>query len=1353
MAERINLAQFDIDTRLIEDKIASNMQKINALKTTIGETKATVKDYQNQTGESTKKIADNTKQQEDAKAAFNEGLISQKEYNNVIAQTSEEIRKEEQNVAKLVEEEREQLKVVNNLQNQVGQLSAENRELNKSINSGISEIDKMDTGLKEIDKNIEQVSEGTDRSRAAFDKLKDELSEARKKANDLAAEMLELEEAGDSTSQSYQKLKETWNQASQEAFELHQQVDQINKSTRRAQNDNRSPYEILKDQLSEARKEALDLGAALVLLAQDGKKDTDEYKRLNKVWEDSSKGAKELHDELLKIEKSTGDSRRNVGNYAGDIKDAFSELGTGFAQILSGNIIQGFSTMKNSFDSIKIAAKELWIELMANPLVALAAAITAIAVGLYQGAKAVVEYNLEVNKLNKEIEGLTNLTGRVVDRIREYATAMESVFGKDFQDSVREINSLMKDFGLTAEDAYKLYTEGLAKGGATNSEFGDSIREYGVLFAQNGYSAKDFIDLLNTGIDLDIYSDKLPDAIKEAGLALNEQTKATRDALVNAFGASFSDDLLKRIRSGETTVKLAIDEIASQAQKVGLNTQQIAQLNADVFKGAGEDAGGLLKLIEAVNMANSKQTETLTDTQKATIKLSDANVALEKAKTEAFKSEGLQNFTSNIEILWIKVKTAFYEITKWFREGIEWVNNYTGSSKALGEIWDSMSALGSSFMQVLRSIKDAFSDLLSAIGFNDDATGKWLKTLLGAMNPLNLIKFALNGLVAGLKVFTNLVDAAKTSISAFVITAKSIFKQVIDVAVMLKNLDFSGALEKLKSFSVADELKKAFVEAKRLSDFEKAEKKRREAEDAQKNNVNIKGNNDNTGASADAAAKAEKERQKLLEKQRKEEEAARKKAQAELDRAAKQDLSNAKERANVAIQATQAELAEYIAMNAEKLKSDKRLTQARVDEISKYLEDVREKMQIANDQEKNQKIQSLNDQLEAIKGNSQQDLDQKRNLVAQKAAVEKEYSAKEIQINNDTNEKKKEVDEKFADQKIEMENLTRALSFQKRIQDLEEQGYNEYDMQQAQLDNETEQKLAAIIKENELKREIDQENYDINAEIEAQRRILENQISLEQDAIKKQNLQNLLDQFGIMQKEYAEREKRIAQEKEYAKLSAFANVAAAMSNILGKQTVLAKTAAIAEATINTYVGASKAFAQGGGIWGIIQGAAVIAAGLANVANIVGIDTGGISAGFSSIASTAGSIANKKGKAADGMLIGPSHDNGGIPIKTPSGIIEAEGGEVIINKKSSAMYRDVLSQINQMGGGVKFAGGGVMPGLSLSKLPTIQNIFKQQQSLTLDQSSLNAIYEAIYSGGSDGMIRLSENREIQRGAKF
>lgn len=73
----------------------------------------------------------------------------------------------------------------------------------------------------------------------------------------------------------------------------------------------------------------------------------------------------------------------------------------------------------------------------------------------------------------------------------------------------------------------------------------------------------------------------------------------------------------------------------------------------------------------------------------------------------------------------------------------------------------------------------------------------------------------------------------------------------------------------------------------------------------------------------------------------------------------------------------------------------------------------------------------------------------------------------------------------------------------------------------------------------------------------------------------------------------------------------------------------------------------------------------------------------------SLASIATISAQKFAKG--GILQGASHTQGGI--KTPFG--ELEGGEAVINKKSTKKYGGILSAINQAEGGVKFERGGLL----------------------------------------------------------
>ena len=61
----------------------------------------------------------------------------------------------------------------------------------------------------------------------------------------------------------------------------------------------------------------------------------------------------------------------------------------------------------------------------------------------------------------------------------------------------------------------------------------------------------------------------------------------------------------------------------------------------------------------------------------------------------------------------------------------------------------------------------------------------------------------------------------------------------------------------------------------------------------------------------------------------------------------------------------------------------------------------------------------------------------------------------------------------------------------------------------------------------------------------------------------------------------------------------------------------------------------------------------------------------------------------------GLVHGKSHANGGEKFAVGGRVVELEGGEAVINKRSTSMFRSQLSAMNAAGGGVKFADGGLL----------------------------------------------------------
>jgi hypothetical protein len=131
---------------------------------------------------------------------------------------------------------------------------------------------------------------------------------------------------------------------------------------------------------------------------------------------------------------------------------------------------------------------------------------------------------------------------------------------------------------------------------------------------------------------------------------------------------------------------------------------------------------------------------------------------------------------------------------------------------------------------------------------------------------------------------------------------------------------------------------------------------------------------------------------------------------------------------------------------------------------------------------------------------------------------------------------------------------------------------------------------------------------------------LENQIKLQEALNEKKGVEAQITGFQSEQltnqvslnKEKAQADKDAAQlaiDNAHAQLEAYSALAGALSGLAGEN----KALAVAQAVIDTYVGANKALAQGGAL-GFVSAAAVIATGLANVRKIMQTDVGSGSGG-------------------------------------------------------------------------------------------------------------------------------------------
>lgn len=186
---------------------------------------------------------------------------------------------------------------------------------------------------------------------------------------------------------------------------------------------------------------------------------------------------------------------------------------------------------------------------------------------------------------------LTNLT--------QQAITLDELYGIDMNETLRGVNSLMQQYGLTAQEAMDYIVVGTQNGLDKTNELGDNLSEYAGKFSQAGYSASEYFQLLDNGLKNGAYNlDKVNDAI-------NEVTTRLVDGTIGESIGSFStktQELFISWQNGGATQKQVIDSIVADIGNC-TNQQEALNLAALAFGTMAED--GNLKFITSLTSVGS----------------------------------------------------------------------------------------------------------------------------------------------------------------------------------------------------------------------------------------------------------------------------------------------------------------------------------------------------------------------------------------------------------------------------------------------------------------------------------------------------------------------------------------------------------------------------------------------------------------------------------------------------------------------------------------------------------------------------------------------------------------------------
>ena len=165
-------------------------------------------------------------------------------------------------------------------------------------------------------------------------------------------------------------------------------------------------------------------------------------------------------------------------------------------------------------------------------------------------------------------QNMSYLDDSALQRCTEYAYTLSDTFGYDVAESTRTANSLIRNFGIEANEAFNLIVQGSQNGLDFSGELLDSINEYAPQFKKMGMSADEMFSVFVNGTQNGAFNlDKIGDAVKENAIRAIDCSDTTAEGF-KALGLDATETAKKFAAGGE-----AADEAFNQVI-VGLSAME-----------------------------------------------------------------------------------------------------------------------------------------------------------------------------------------------------------------------------------------------------------------------------------------------------------------------------------------------------------------------------------------------------------------------------------------------------------------------------------------------------------------------------------------------------------------------------------------------------------------------------------------------------------------------------------------------------------------------------------------------------------------------------------------------------------
>ena len=450
----------------------------------------------------------------------------------------------------------------------------------------------------------------------------------------------------------------------------------------------------------------------------------------------------------------------------------------------------------------------------------------------------------------------------------------------------------------------------------------------------------------------------------------------------------------------------------------------------------------------------------------------------------------------------------------------------------------------------------------------------------------------------------------------------------------------------------------------------------------------------------------------------------------------------------------------YMEMLKERLAAEKRAIDVYVESNSSVAKSLEERLQIEE--------KGMNDRLAVLEEERKKGLVSRREYEEQKRKLEQDFSKTKVDLSvnavqqelamyEQMNQSKIGKEGRLTVEMVTQEQQRQAAIYQMKVEAMEKEKQLKEEANQWDYEQQQAHEMALL----QLKQEYDNQGLELGKQLKAQQREEEKErlslefqdrlltlqeegatqwdIEAEQMAQKHQKERSDLDQLladkkisqeryneqlSLMNRQHSQEDITLKRKTEEMKMNLMAGALGQVKQLLGENTAAAKALAVAEATINTFIGVSKAISLG---WpaGAIMAATTFATGMANVNKI---------------------LSTTVKYAEGGPVSGKSHAEGGVPFSVAGvGGYEMEGGEYVVNKRATARFFPILELINNSTrhGGRNpfyFAQGDIVRQAKVSTHIDLTELTEAVRSGALQgthQGALEGTQEGAYQGTREG----------------